>query len=155
MGQHQFQAVYESTSAIANAIHSRHKASEGVLECLKSDDSFTRPRSIASDPALNSKFRHSATVKGQHFDIEVRLPGTLSLVRGDLEAKQVIFDGLCEGTPERLVVRVPAGYDLGGHLRAQKKFPDGYCRLLVPRGSIHTTCREGVIKILARSFVAA
>merc|ERR1719424_1687813 len=95
-----------------------------------------------TDPA--SKFEYTTKVGGANFEIEVKLAnGSMNLVRGDLDDRKLIFDGEIGGGSERLTVRVPAGYDLGGHLRAVKRLQDGYCRLLIPRESIHRTHREG------------
>jgi hypothetical protein len=138
--------AWKQTQAFCRDITDKGKRSPGVAECLTSVADDVRPRSVAADPELRSKFEHTATAGG-NFDIEVKLPGTLTLVRADLGAQQVIVDGLCDGAPERLVVRVPSGYDLGARLRTVKKYDQGYARLLIPRQSIHRTSREGVIKL--------
>jgi hypothetical protein len=131
------------------AITERAKRSSGVFECMTSGPELQRTgRSIASDSQIRTKFKHNTAVDGRNFDIEVKLPGgTLSLVRADLTQQVVMVDGLIDGQSERLVVRVPAGYDLGAQLRTVKRFEDGYIRVLVPRESIHKTSREGILRI--------
>jgi WD40 repeat protein len=146
------QDLYDAHQAAASqgiAITERAKRSSGVHECMTSGPELQRTgRSIASDAQLRTKFKHNTAVTGMNFDIEVKLPGgTLSLVRADLTQQVVTFDGLVDGQSERLVVRVPAGYDLGSQLRTVKRFEEGYIRILVPRDSIHKTSREGILRI--------
>lgn len=82
------------------------------------------------------------------FDVEAQLPGgVLQLVRGDLDQRILVFDGILDGQHERHTVRIPAGYDLSGRLRAVKRYDDGYCHLLVPRAPLGQTCKEGIVRI--------
>jgi hypothetical protein len=146
------QDLYDAHHAAASqgyAITERAKRSSGVLECMTSGPELQRTgRSIASDAQIRTKFKHHTAVAGHNFDIEVKLAGgTLSLVRADLTQQVVIFDGLIDGQSERLIIRVPAGYDLSSQLRTVKKYEEGYVRILVPRESIHKTSREGILRI--------
>jgi hypothetical protein len=141
--------AHQEAAAQGIAITERAKRSSGVFDCMTSGPELQRTgRSIASDAQLRTKFKHNTAVTGQNFDIEAKLPGgSLSLVRADLTQQVVIVDGLVDGLSERLIIRVPAGYDLGAQLRTVKRYEDGYVRLLVPRESIHKTSREGILKI--------
>jgi WD40 repeat protein len=143
-----FYDAHQAALSHGVAITERNKRSSGVMECLTSQPELGTFRSIAADPELRTKFKHTSTVAGSNFDVEVKLGGgSLSMVRADLGQNLIYVDGIADGAPERLVVRVPAGYDLGGRLRTVKKYEDGYLRVLIPRESIHKTSREGVMKI--------
>jgi hypothetical protein len=143
-----FERAFRQTHAFCQEITEKGKRSPGVAECLRSLPDVVGARSIASDHELKSKFRHTTNISGGNFEIEVKLPGgSLTLVRADLAAQHVVVDGLCDGGPERLIVRVPVGYDLGGCLRTVKRYGEGFFRLLVPRQSINKTSREGVVKL--------